>query len=60
MCGGCRRSPQVGVDVRQGLRQQRGDVGVHGGEPGVGSGSVFTAQDHRVLAVWGMQLQESS
>lgn len=59
VCGGRGRGPQVGVDVSQGLWQQGGDVGVDGGEPGVGGGAVFTAQHHRVLAVRGMELQLS-
>lgn len=59
VCGGGGRGPQVGVDVSQGLRQQSGDVGVDGSEPGVGSGAVFTAQHHRVLAVWRVELQQS-
>lgn len=52
------RGPQVGVDVGQRVRQQGGDVGVDGGEPGVGGGAVLAAQHHRVLAVRGVQLQE--
>lgn len=59
MRGGRGRGPQVGVDVSQGVRQQSGDVGVDGGEPGVGGGAVFAAQHHRVLAVWGVELQKS-
>lgn len=59
VCGGWWRGSQVGVDVSQDLWQQGGDVGVDGGKPGVGSGAVFTAQHHRVLAVWGMELQQS-
>jgi len=59
VCGGRRRGPQVSVDVSQGVRQQSGDVGVDRGEPGAGRGSVLTAQDHRVLPVWGVQLQQS-
>lgn len=59
VCGGWGWGPQVGVDVSQGLWQQGGNVGVDGGEPGVGSGCVLTAQHHRVLAVWGVKLQQS-
>lgn len=44
--------------MSQGLWQQGGNVGVDGSEPGVGGGAVFTSQDHRVLAVWGMELQQ--
>ncbi|TNN29202.1 hypothetical protein EYF80_060651 [Liparis tanakae] len=55
--GGGRR-PQVGVDVSQRVRQQGGDVGVHGGEPAAGRGAVLTAQNHRVLAVRGVELQQ--
>lgn len=58
VCGGCRRGPQVGVDVCQRLRQESGYVGVYGSEPGAGCGSVFTAQHHGVLAVRGVQLQQ--
>lgn len=58
MCGRRGRGTQVGVNVSQSLRQQGGDVGVDGGEPGVGAGAVFTAQHHCVLAVRGMELQE--
>lgn len=57
VCGG--RGPKVGVDVSQRMWQQGGDVGVDGGEPGVGGGAVLTAQHHRVLAVWGVELQQS-
>lgn len=57
MCGS--RGPHVGIDVSQGLWQQGGNVGVDGSEPGVGGGTVFTAQHHRVLAVRGMKLQQS-
>lgn len=56
--GGRGRRPQVGTDVSQGLRQQGGDVGVDGSEPGVGRRGVFTAQHHGVLAIWGVELQE--
>lgn len=56
--GGGRRRPQVRVDVRQSVWEQRGDVGVDGGEPGAGRGAVFAAQDHRVLAVRGVELQQ--
>ena len=59
VCGGRRRGPQVSVDVSQGVWQQSGYVGVDGSEPGVGAGAVFTTQHHRVLAVWGMELQKS-
>lgn len=59
MRGGRGRGPQVSVDVSQSLRQQGGNVGVDGSEPGVGGRSVFTAQHHRVLAVRGMELQQS-
>ena len=59
MCGGRGCSPQVSIDVRQGLWQQGGNVGVDGSKPGVGGGAVFTSQHHRVLAVWGMELQQS-
>lgn len=58
VCGGHRWGPQVGVDVRQGLWQQGSDVGVDGSEPGVGRRPIFTSQYHRVLAVWGMELQQ--
>lgn len=58
MRGGGGRGTQVGVDVGQGVRQQGGDVGVDGGEPGVGGGAVFAAQHHGVLAVWGVELQQ--
>lgn len=53
------RCPHVGIDVSQGLWQEGGDVGVDGGEPGIGSGAIFTAQHHCVLTVWGMELQQS-
>lgn len=58
VCGRGQRGPQVGVDVGQHLRQQGRDVGVHGGEPGVGRGGVLAAQHHRVLAVRRVQLQQ--
>lgn len=57
VCGRRGRGTQVGVNVSQSLWQQGGDVGVDGGEPGVGAGAVFTAQHHCVLAVRGMELQ---
>lgn len=41
--GGRGRGPQVGIDVSQDLWQQGSNVGVDGGEPGVGGGAVFTA-----------------
>lgn len=59
VCGCRQRGSQVGVDVSQDLWQQGGNVCVHGSEPGVSSGGVFTAQHHRVLAVWWVKLQES-
>ncbi len=59
VCGGRGRGPQVSVDVSQDLWQEGGNVGVDGSEPGVGGGAVFTAQHHRVLAVWRMELQQS-
>ena len=56
--GGGDRGPQVGVDVGQHVWEQRGDVGVDGGEPGVSGGRVLAAQHHRVLPVGGVQLQQ--
>lgn len=49
---------QNGVDVCQRLGQQGGDVGVDGREPGVGAGTVLTAQDYRVQVVGRVQLQQ--
>lgn len=59
VCGGRRRDSQVGVDVSQDLWQQGGNVCVDGSEPGVSRGGVFTAQHHRMLAVWRVKLQQS-
>lgn len=52
------RGTQVGVDVGQRVRQQRGHVGVDCREPRVGRGAVFAPQHHGVLAVRGVKLQQ--
>lgn len=56
----CVGGAQVGVDVCECVWQQCSRVRVYGGEPGVCSGRVLTAQNHQVLAVRRMQLQQPS